>query len=94
MASKISDKALQVVDKIVRDMPDNEKEGIFNSIATNKKSRDHILKIILWTYCSKDILNDVKKREALKAVVDRLEKKKARELKHQRAMAELEAENE
>jgi|GEM_PF-3550434 len=71
----VSGKALRVVSKIVEDMPEKDKEGIFASIMSNKNARDHILKIILWTYCSKDVLKDVNRREDFRSVVERIEQK-------------------
>ena len=88
-AEKISDKALQVVDRIVKSMPEKEKENLFNSIVSDKKTRDHVLKILMWTYSKDDLIKDVGKREHLKHVVRKIEKEKARKLKHAKAMEGL-----
>ena len=76
---------MQVIDNIVKSMPDKEKQALFYAMSNDKKTRDHILKIIFWVYFSKDVIKDVKQKENLKAVVNKLEKKKLQKLEIEKA---------
>ena len=81
MTGKTDEKALALVDRIVKEMPDAEKEKLFDKIMSEKKVRDHMLKILLWTYCGKDIKKDVERKDNLRKVLDRLESKEKMERK-------------
>jgi hypothetical protein len=76
MAEKMSDRALKMVNKIIKEMPEKEKQRIFDQILMDKDARDHVLKIMLWTYCNEDIKRDIKRRDNLGQILDKLEKKK------------------
>jgi len=87
--STINDKALRVVSKIVDGMPDREKEDIIATINEDKKTRDYVLKILFWTFCSKDVIADVSQKERVRGVIRKWERKrpakKARELAQKKA---------
>jgi hypothetical protein len=73
----LTDKTLKVIDEIVKGMKEKQKQEIFDRVLENKKARDHVLKIMFWTYCGNDIKKDVGRRENIRAVVKKLDDKKA-----------------
>jgi len=80
MVKKVKEKALAIVDKVVEDMPEREKQKIIDEILENKNSRDYVLKLLLWVSSGKNIMHDVKKKKNLVDVVRRLENMKKKRL--------------
>jgi len=50
---------------------------IFDRMLSNRAARDHVLKIMFWACCGNDIRKDVSRSENIRAVVKKLDDKKA-----------------
>lgn len=80
MAESLTDRALKIVDRIVRDMPEKEKNRLFDRILSDKRVRDHVLKMIVWSFCGSDIKKDLGKNQKIRDISKKYEmKRQARE---------------
>jgi hypothetical protein len=68
--------ALKVVDKIVREMPENEKDRLFDAILSDKRVKDHVLKLIVWSFSGSDIKKDLSKTKKIRDISDKYEKRR------------------